>query len=166
MRLVCRTHLSLYVVWLVSGACATHGVKHTATNEARPHISWEIRAGGDEGNKVVVCRSGDGRSTCVLTASTDRNRSLVTVHLSLYPAARPTNYLGFMRVPFIEGADQQQGSDVSGTVRSDSRPVRATVAGFVTSTPGLYTFSVSVDAMQPAMTEAQHISQQVPVTVR
>jgi hypothetical protein len=165
MRLVCRTHLTL-CVGLVSVACATPGVKHMPTNESRPHISWEIRAGGDEGNKVVVCRSGDGRATCVLSASTDRDRSLATVHLALHPAAQPTNYLGFIRVPFIEGADPQQGSDVSGTVRPGSRPVRATVAGFVTSKPGLYTFSVSVDAMQPGMTEAQHISEQVPVTVR
>jgi hypothetical protein len=114
----------------------------------------------------VVCRSDEGRSTCVLSASTDRVRSLATVHLLLHPAAQPTNYLGFMRVPFIEGTDQQQGSDVSGTVRPGSRPVHATVAGFVTSKPGLYTFSVSVDAMQPGETEAQHFGQQVPVTVK
>jgi hypothetical protein len=46
-RLVCRAHLLLCLVWLVSAACATRRVKHTPTNESRTHVSWEIRTGGD-----------------------------------------------------------------------------------------------------------------------
>ena len=91
---------------------------------------------------------------------------VTTVHLYLHAAAQPTNYLGFMRLPFMEGSEHRQSGEISATVSSGNQPVAATVSGSVTSTPGSYTFRISVDATQPGRTTPQRIAQEVPVTVR
>lgn len=101
MRRAVRLHLAL---WLAFSAGCTHRVSHTAPDESRPHISWDIRAGGDLGDARVVCASTDTTPNCVLDATTEQRRSLVTVHLSLHAAAEQTTYSGSLRVPFIQGA--------------------------------------------------------------
>jgi len=49
MRLSNHLRLVSFVVLPMSGACAAHGVTHTAPDESRPHISWEIRTGRTTG---------------------------------------------------------------------------------------------------------------------
>jgi hypothetical protein len=78
---------------LLCARCATHGVAHVAPDESRPHISWEIRSGSNEGDEDFMCGSAQP-GPCMLTASTEKNRTLATVHLFVHPAAQPTSYLG------------------------------------------------------------------------
>lgn len=156
--------------WLLlsfSGACgAGHRVAHVAPNESRPHFTWEIRTGGDIGDTDLVCGSAQPAPNCVLTASTEQRRTLTTVHLYLHAAAQPTSYLGFMRVPFVEGSEQREAREVSATVSPGSQAVGATVSGNVTSKPGSYTFSISLDATRSGVPTPQRIAQQIPVTVK
>jgi hypothetical protein len=71
-----------------------------------------------------------------------------------------------MRLPFMEGAPQQKGSEVNATVSPGNRPYGNTISGRVTSKPGRYTLSISLDAMQPGMTTPLHIAQEIPVIVK
>lgn len=91
---------------------------------------------------------------------------MTTVHLYLHAASQPTSYLGFMRLPFIEGSEQRKGGEVNASVAPGSRPVGATVSGGVTSKPGSYTFIIALDATQPKMATPQRIAQEVVVTVK
>lgn len=163
MPVLCRTALLIVVV--TSGACG-HRVAHVAPDESRPHVTWEIRAGGEAGDAELVCGSTRPSQRCVLTASTPDRQSTATVRLFLHAARRQTRYLGVMRVPFIEGAERLAGREVSATVPPDSQPVGASVSGPVTPTPGEYMFRVSLDAQEDGTAMAQRIEDEVPVSVR
>ena len=152
---------------VVCAACAArHGADHVAPDESRPHISWEIRAGGDIGDGDFVCASGDSAQPCVIRASTDKAPTLATVRLLVHAAAQPTSYLGFMRAPFFGGEPERKLGEVNATVQPGEEPVGKTVVGRVTSTPGTYTLTISVDATQPVASVPVHISEEVPVVVK
>lgn len=80
--------------------------------QSRPRkaLTSEIRTGGGFGDADFVCGSAQRPSNCVLTASTEQRRTLTTVHVFFHAAAQPTSYFGFMRVPFMEGSEQPEGS--------------------------------------------------------
>lgn len=164
MSLISRTALVLLMV--ISGACGWHRVPHVAPDESRPHITWEIRTGGDLGDDQFVCGSTEPSRDCVLPASTQARRSLATVHLYLHAARQPTSYLGVMQVPFIDGAARLEDREVSATVPPGSQPVGTTLAGPVTSKPGEYTFKVLLDANEAGMTGSERIEVQAPVSVK
>jgi hypothetical protein len=166
MRSRLRPGLLWCLVLPMSGACAGHGAAHVAPDESRPHITWEIRTGGDLGDDDLICGSSQPSRGCILTASTEQRRKTTTVHLYLHAASQPTSYLGFMRLPFIEGSEQRKGGEVNASVAPGSRPVGATVSGGVTSKAGSYTFSIALDATQPTMATPQRIAQEVVVTVK
>jgi hypothetical protein len=157
--------LTSAVAFVCTGACARRRVTHVAPDESKPHISWEIRAGGDMGDADLVCESSQGNRRCALDASTDKRRSLATVHVYFHAAARETTYLGLMKTPFIQG---EQGGirDISVPVATNSQPVTATVAGIVTSRSGIYAFDIAIDAMQPGWVNSQPVAEKVPVTVK
>ena len=96
-------------------ACAGHQVPHAAPDEAAPHVSWEIRSGGDLGDASVVCGSAQPAIPCVLTASTEQKPVLTTVHVYLHALAQSTTYVGSTQAPFVEGSEQKSG-DVKVTV--------------------------------------------------
>jgi hypothetical protein len=150
----------------ISGACAAHGVTHTASDESRPHISWEIRTGGTTGDDDLVCASSQPSPACVLAASTKDTPVLTTVQLFLHAAAQPTTYKGVMRVPFIAGSGQKAGGEVNDSVPPGSQPVGMTVSGLVTSKPGRYALTISLDATQAGTATPQRIAQETPVTVK
>jgi hypothetical protein len=147
-------------------ACAGRSVAHVAPDESRPHITWEIRTGGAGSDEVFVCGSSQPTRRCVLPASTDKTRQMATARLYLHAAANETNYLGFMRAPFIRGLRQEKAGEISATVRPGSKPIASTVLGLVTSEAGDYTFSVSVEALQPGLSTPQRIAEDVPVLVK
>jgi hypothetical protein len=146
--------------------CASDGVVHVAPDESRPHISWEIRAGGADGDADFVCGSAQRSKPCVLPASTEKSRALATVHLFIHAAAQPVSYLGFMRVPFFGGNGERKLGEVNITVKPGSRPVSSTVVGQVTLKPGDYTLTIAIDAIQPGAPNPVHISEQAPVAVK
>ena len=166
MRFSNHLRLLSCVLLPVSGACAAHGVTHTAPDESRPHISWEIRTGGTNGDDDLVCASSLPSPICVLVASTEQTRALATVHLFLHAAAQPTIYTGFMRVPFMSGSSEKTGGEVSADVAPRSQPVGTTVSGLVTSKPGRYALTISLDAKQTGLATPQRIAQEIPVTVK
>lgn len=146
--------------------CAGHGPVHVAPDESRPHLTWEIRASGESGDAELICGSSQRAKPCELRASTEKAPSLATVRLFVHAAAQPTSYLGFMRVPcFGTDVDRKLG-EVNTTVKPDSRPVGTTVFGRVTSQPGTYPLTISVDATQPGAPNPVHLFEEVPVTVR
>lgn len=152
---------------VVCAACAArHGAEHVAADESLPHISWEIRVGGDVGDGDFVCASAKSAQPCVMPASTDETPTLATVHLLVHAAAQPTSYLGFMRAPFFGGEPERKLGEVNATVQPGDQPVAKTVVGRVTSTPGPYTLTISVDATHPGPSVPVRISEEVPVVVK
>ena len=165
MHAFCRAILTVCLVLPLSAGCAAHRPTHVAA-ESQPHITWEIRTGGDLGEDNLVCGSPEPTRECVLGASSERNGRLVTVHLYLHSAAQQTSYLGVMHAPFLQGAEGQKGYDVSASVPRDSRPVGVTVSGLVTPKRGDYTFSISLDSKQAGMATSEPIQQQAIVKVK
>ena len=68
--------------------CAGHGPVHVAPDESRPHLTWEIRAGGQDGDGEPICGASQRAKPCVLRASTEKNPSLATVRLAAKDAPR------------------------------------------------------------------------------
>jgi hypothetical protein len=161
---MCRI-LAVILVPVVAG-CATRGAVHVAPDESRPHITWDIRTGGDTGDATFVCGSAEPSTACVLAASTAEQRRLTTVHLYLHAAAEATSYLGVLSAPFLDGVDQRKGREVSATVPAGSQPVGVTIAAFVTSTPGTYTLGIRLDANQAAAATPMRILEELPVVVK
>lgn len=155
----------LLFLLLVCSACGGHAPAHTAPDESRPHISWEIRSGGDFGDAQFVCGSAKPTSTCTLTASSGERRTLVTLHLYLHPAAVQTNYVGAWRAAFLQGWTAQDYREVSGTVRPGDDPYNVSVSGIVTDKPGKYSFSVLLDAAQEGLPGGNRITLDIPVVV-
>lgn len=112
----------LLIPFCIVTGCGGHRVAHVAPDESRPHVTWEIRTGGDVGEDDFVCGSSLPAAACVLAASTADRRSLVTVHLYLHAAKVPTSYLGVMQVPFMEGSERLTDKEVSATVPPGSQP--------------------------------------------
>lgn len=157
--------LLAYLAVLASSGCAGHGVPHVAPDESRPHTSWEIRS-GSEGDADFICGSARPEKPCVLEAMTGKNRTLATVQLFVHAAAQRTSYVGFMRASFFEGELDGKLGEVNATVVPGSRPVATTVFGRLTSEPGSYTLTISVDAVQAGGANPVHISDEVPVVVK
>jgi len=157
--------LFAYLAVLASSGCAGHGVPHVAPDESLPHTSWEIRS-GSEGDPDFICGSARPGQPCVLEAMTEKSRTLATVQLFVHAAAQRTSYVGFMRASFFEGEVGGRLGEVNATVNPGSRPVATTVVGRVTSKPGSYTLTISVDAAQGGGANPVHISDEVPVVVR
>jgi len=63
-----RAIVTSLLISILSG-CG-HRVVHVAPDESRPHITWEIRSGGDVGDAELVCGSVRLGEACVLSAST------------------------------------------------------------------------------------------------
>jgi hypothetical protein len=157
-----RPHILL--IWLAPlvGSCAVDRVAHVAPDESRPHITWEIREGGD--NERFVCGSIEPSRPCALVAATDERSNEATVRLFLHAAAGDTSYLGVMTTPFLGGAATDR--EISITVPKDSRPVQSTVIGRVTTKPGAYSFGVALDATQHGVPAPARITHQIPVVVK
>lgn len=157
---------SVLIPLCIATACGGHRVAHIAPDESRPHITWEIRTGGDTGDDDFVCGSSQPARECVLAASTSDRRSLVTVHLYLHAAKRPTTYLGVTQVPFIESSERLKDREVSAAVPPDSQPVGSTLSGRVTSKAGRYTFRIMLDAVQEAVATSQRLVEEAVVLVK
>ncbi len=145
--------------------CASHGEVHVAPDESKPHISWELRSGTNEGDEEFICGSSQADKPCVLMASTEDRPRLAALHLLGHAAARPTSYLGFMRTSLFENEAERKLAEINVTIEPGSRPVGTTVLGRVTSKPGMYSLTISVDATQPGAA-AVRISQQVPIVLK
>jgi hypothetical protein len=150
----------------LAAGCAGHGEVHVAPDESKPHISWEIRSGANEGDEELICGSGEPGRPCVLAAITDSRRMLATVHVLAHAAARRTSYLGFTRASFWEGESNRQLGELNVTVQPGSRPVGGTVIGRVTSKPGSYALTISIDATQPGETVPVRLSEHIAVLVK
>jgi len=153
-----------FILLSLCAACASHGSVHNSPDESRPHISWEIRSGAG-GDADFVCRSSQPGKACAIPASTDKTARLATLRLFAHSAAQPTSYLGFMRAPFLGGEVDRKLGEINATVAPGSRPVGTTVVDRVTSKPGKYLLSISIDATQPNAPNSVRISQEVPVVV-
>ena len=149
---------------LVSGACRGRLPVHTSPDESRPQITWEIRSGGEFGDRQFVCGSAKPTAPCRLTASTPERRTLV-LHLYLHGTAVQTNYVGAWRAPFLQGWTERDYRDVSGTVRPGDDPYHVSVSGIVTAKPGTYSFSVLLDGAQEGIPTGNRMVLDIPVTV-
>lgn len=159
-----RAGLALSMVGVVS-ACAGGGVIHTAPDESQPHITWEIRVGGEFGDADFVCGSSKPGQACVLPSGASTKPTTVMLRLYLHAAALQTNYLGVWRAPFLEGWTQKDYREVSGAVRHGDRPFSTSVSGLVTDKPGAYGFNVLLDAAQEGIPAGHRIVLDIPVTV-
>jgi hypothetical protein len=156
-----RPHILL--IWLapLAGSCAVDRVPHVAPDESRPHITWELRDGGE--SERFVCGSTEPSRPCALAASTDKRSNDATVRLFLHAAAGDTSYLGVMTTAFLDGAAKDR--EISITVPKDSRPVQSTVIGKVAAKPGAYSFGIALEATQQGVAAPARITQQIRVVV-
>ena len=156
-----RSHILL--IWLAPLACGctVDRVAHVAPDESRPHITWEIREGGED--ERFVCGSTEPSRQCALTASPEGRATEATVRLFLHAAAADTSYLGLMTTPFLDGASKDR--EISITVPQDSRPVQSTVIGRVTAKAGTYLFGIALDGRQQGIPAPVRITHQIPVVV-
>lgn len=162
-----RFNRFVLVTALLSAACGgSRGTVHTAPDESRPHITWEISVGGEFGDAKVVCGSVKPGAACILPASAPSRRTLSTLRLHLHAAERQTNYIGAWRAPFLQGWTPRDYRDVSGTVKPGEDPFAVNVSGLVTNTPGRYTFSLLLDGAQEGVPAGNRIVLDVPVEVR
>lgn len=144
MQTSARLQLSvLMLAMLAAGACAGHQVSHTASDESRPHITWEIRAGGAEGHDRLACQSSSSGTPCVLTASGKDRRELATVHLYFHASAQTANYEGTLMLPFLDGASERP-RPVAATLQPGAAAEGPTITGLITPTPGTYTMTVAL----------------------
>ena len=151
---------------LLSAACGSRATVHTAPDESRPHITWEISIGGEFGEGTVVCGSTKPGVACVLPASTSSRTTMSALRLYLHAAEQRTNYIGAWRAPFLQGWTPSNYRDVSGTVAAGADPFVVNVNGNVTNKPGRYTFSVLLDGAQEGVPAGNRIVLDVPVEVR
>lgn len=154
------------VAALLSAACGSRGTVHTAPNESRPHITWEISVGGEFGDATVVCGSAKPTASCLVPVSTPARPTLSSLRLYLHAAERQTNYLGAWRAAFLRGWTPKDYRDVSGTVKAGADPFVVNVSGIVTDKPGSYTFNVLLDGAQEGVPASNRIVLDVPVEVR
>ena len=150
---------------LFSAACGGYAPVHTTPDESRPHITWEIRTGGEFGDDEFVCGSAKPAARCTLTANTNEGRKFVMLHLYLHAATAQTNYVGTWRAPFLQGWTAKDYRDVSGTVRPGDDEYDVSVSGIVTDKPGSYSFSVLLDGAQEGVATGHRIVLDIPVTV-
>ena len=158
-----RPHIVLVCLTLLSGGCAETRVEHVAPDESRPHVTWEIREGGESGDERFVCGSTEPSRPCALTAGAGQGSNESTVRLFLHAAATDTSYLGLMTTPFVERPSKDR--EISITVPRGSQPVLSMVTGRVTMTPGAYSFIIALDATQSGAAAPVRITEQIPVTV-
>jgi hypothetical protein len=164
MREIVRSRIVLLVpLALLAGGCAETRVAHVAPDESRPHVSWEIREGGESGDERLVCGSTEPSRPCALVAGTGQSTNESTVRLFLHAAATDTSYLGLMTTPFVERPSKDR--EISITVPRGSQPVLSMVTGRVTMKPGAYTFVIALDATQSGAPAPLRITQQIPVAV-
>jgi hypothetical protein len=149
---------------LTVGACAEHRIPHPAPDESKPHITWEIRAGGDTGEQDFVCGSAQPERPCALNTRTGDRPTSTAVHLFLHAAASDTSYLGVVSAPFLEESISER--EVSITVPRGSRPVSSLVVGRVSVKPGAYMFRITLDATAAGLSSPIRIHEQVPVAVK
>jgi hypothetical protein len=161
-----RSSVGVCIAALVLSACGG-GPKsvHTAPDESRPHISWEIRAGGDYGSEDFVCGSAAPNAPCSLPASKPSLWTFVAIYIDLHPAARPTNYIGRWRAPFLQGWTDTEFREVNDSVKPGEKPHQVTVSGIVTRQPGTYSLSVTLQAAAEGSPTNAPISLSIPVTV-
>jgi hypothetical protein len=158
-----RPQILLVSLALLASSCAASRVEHVAPDESRPHVTWEIREGGESGDDRFVCGSTEPSRPCALAASTDQSASEATVRLFLHAAATDTSYLGLMTPPFLDRAAKER--EVSITVPRGSQPVLSMVSGRVSAKPGAYAFTIALDATESGAQVPVRITQQIPVAV-
>lgn len=135
-----------------------------ASDESQRHITWEIRAGGQDGDDRLVCESAQAQPACALTASTTDRPELTTVHLYLHGATLPAAYEGSRRLPFLQGAEKVE-RPVKVNVEPGAAPHSLAVTGLVTSKSATYTMAVSLTVKQGTK-EVSPIARDVKVVVQ
>lgn len=160
---IVRLRILLVSLTLLASSCAASRVEHVAPDESRPHVTWEIREGGESGDDRFVCGSTEPARPCALAASTEQSASEATVRLFLHAAATDTSYLGLMAPPFLDRAAKDR--EISITVPRGSQPVLSMVTGRVSAKPGAYSFTIALDATESGARVPVRITQQIPVAV-
>ena len=156
----------LVYLLLVCGACGgARPSVHTAPDESRPHITWEIRTGGEFGEAQLVCGSERPAAACGLTATGEGRPTPVILRLYLHPTPIQTNYVGAWRAPFLQGWTARDYRDVSGSVPAGGDPYVVSVSGLVTDKPGSYSFNVLLDGAREGVPTGTRITLDIPVVV-
>lgn len=147
----------------VIGGCAAHEARHTAPDESQPHITWEIRTGGPEGEARQVCESAQPQPDCTLPASVANRREFVTIHFYLHSLKEVARYDGTLRIPFIGRTSTER--QVSTTVQPGTSAENLTIVGDVTPKPGKYTMSIALKTKHGTK-DSVPINQDIAVVVR
>ena len=151
---------------LLCVACAQRVVPPTSGAPDEPRASWIIRAGtGNAGQEREICRSG-GTKPCVLPVSAPAKPVTAVVSVFLYPAAKETTYQG----AFLSGFIDAQGAagyeaKVDYKIAPGKLPNAVSVAGRVTSKPGVYHFRMALLAAVPGRADPHQFQHDINVQV-
>jgi hypothetical protein len=157
--------LTIVLVVLATGACASRVPKPADVPAGTPYISWIIMHGdGDNPDREFACQSAP-RSDCVVPASTPEAQVFSDVHVYYHGAGVETVYAGSLDIGFFRGAAASRGNKTSITVKKDQSITNQSTTGIVTNTPGTYALTIAFDATTDAGTR-QPIREEVRVVVR
>lgn len=162
---VLRRALAFAAMLALGGGCAQHRAVHTAPDESRPHITWELRTGPVEGDERFVCGSSNFAAGCELNASSVVSPSHARFHLFLHAAAKRTRYVGTASLPFLSESGQELTTRVEAVVEPGAIATGDTVAGPVTTRPGAYMVTIRLEATQDG-SAVLPIEENVRVVVR
>ena len=85
------------------------------------------------------------------------------VHLYYHPAAAETKYDGSIQIGFFSSPLELKPTF---TVKPDASPENQGIVGIVSDKPGIYRFTIGIDATPTQGGAARQIREQVQVTVR
>lgn len=138
-----------------------HRPQESAIHEI-PEMSWILSAEEKGSTEQMVCGS-DAASSCVLTASGDRQPMLATLHLLLHPTKVDTRYSGIVRIGFGGNAYETK---VNSTVKGNGAAENVTITAAVTQMPGMYTTEISLTATWAGAPKPLPLRGRVTLTIK
>ena len=127
-----------------------------------PRVGWVIMVGDrDNPDREFVCQS-DPRSECMMPASRPNDQAFTAVYFYFHSATTDTRYTGTIQIGFLEGSTPYEVKP-NVTVKRGASAAASSISGIVSSKPGNYPMTITVDAESGS---THLIRDRIPVTVK
>lgn len=163
-----RTYRVTVVILVVAitSTCAKPVPEPVGVPRGIPHVSWVLMFGDrDDADREFACQSGPP-TECVLPASKPDAQALSDIHFYFHGAGAETRYEGTINIGYLQGAPDTHTSRTNITVQKDGSITNSSTTGIVTSTPGTYAVTISVNATVKDTGKTQEIRESIPVVVK
>jgi hypothetical protein len=119
----------------------------------------------DNPDQEFVCQS-DPRNDCVLPVSRPDGQVFSDVHFYYHGAGEETKYTGMIDIGFLQGSTAAHTVQANTTVKKAESIMPHSVTGIVTSTPGTYALTFTLDATITDTGKSQPIRERVSAVVK